>query len=177
LGYKVEGGVWSKEGKPLKLTVLVWKQFERIAQIADQQLRKANFNVEFQSLAMTTLDAKVTAWDFDLAFSGHGGIGGDPVLFDAAVKADSLNSARFRHPELDRLIAEQIREMDPVKRKEKVDRLQLLYADLLPAISLYYPTNVFADSGKVPLFYTLGGIGRGVPNFQNKISFITGLMP
>ncbi|MBW1690457.1 MAG: ABC transporter substrate-binding protein [Deltaproteobacteria bacterium] len=177
LGYTQREGVWSKDSHALKLTVLTRKEFSRMAQIINHQFRKAGFAFEFQSLSPTTVDAKVTAWDFDLAISGHGGIGGDPMLYDSFVRAKYHNSARFHHPELDSLIEEQFKEMDSTRRKSIVNRMQALYAELLPAISLYYPTKYYAVSGRIPLFFTQGGIGKGVPLFQNKISFITAGMP
>ena len=48
------------------------------------------------------------------------------------------------------------------------------YAEALPAISLYYPDSLSAynpDKGIV-WYYTPGGISKGIPIPQNKMSLI-----
>jgi peptide/nickel transport system substrate-binding protein len=64
--------------------------------------------------------------------------------------------------------------MDQEKRKSIVFKIQKVYADDLPAISLYYPASMAAynpDKGIV-WFYTKGGISKGIPISQNKMSLI-----
>jgi peptide/nickel transport system substrate-binding protein len=89
--------------------------------------------------------------------------------------AGSVNSARYDvSPELNRLLEAQMLEMDEERRKELVHRIQAVYAEDLPAISLYYPASMAAynpDKGIV-WFYTKGGISKGIPIPQNKMSLI-----
>jgi peptide/nickel transport system substrate-binding protein len=49
-----------------------------------------------------------------------------------------------------------------------------MYADELPAISLYYPASMSAYNPEkgIQWFYTQGGIALGIPIAQNKMSLI-----
>ena len=64
--------------------------------------------------------------------------------------------------------------MDVEKRKRLVFRIQEIYADELPAISLYYPAAMSAYNPQkgIRWFYTKGGIAIGIPIAQNKMSLI-----
>jgi peptide/nickel transport system substrate-binding protein len=64
--------------------------------------------------------------------------------------------------------------MDHEKRKAIVFKIQEIYAEELPAISLYYPDSVSAYNPKkgITWYYTRGGISKGVPIPQNKMSLI-----
>nr|QNO48354.1 hypothetical protein MDHICHLB_00001 [Methanosarcinales archaeon ANME-2c ERB4] len=128
------------------------------------------------------VDTKVINWDFDLAISGHGGIGGDPkILYEKTIQTPgakpSPNTARYnKSEELNELLDDLMHEMDPVKRRAAVYEAQNVYARELPAISLYYPTSYYAydpDTG-VEWFYTTGGIAKGIPIPQNKLALIGG---
>jgi peptide/nickel transport system substrate-binding protein len=65
-------------------------------------------------------------------------------------------------------------EMDQDKRKAIVYKIQEVYAEELPALSLYYPDSMAAyspDKG-IHWYYTQGGISKGIPIPQNKMSLI-----
>jgi peptide/nickel transport system substrate-binding protein len=84
-------------------------------------------------------------------------------------------SARFgANKELLRLLKLQVAEMDVSKRKALVYKIQEIYADELPAISLYYPTSMAAYNPKkgIRWYYTKGGISLGIPIAQNKMSLV-----
>jgi len=89
--------------------------------------------------------------------------------------AGSVNSARYDDdPELNKLLEAQMLEMDQDKRKTIVYNIQEVYAQALPAISLYYPDSLSAynpDKGIV-WYYTQGGVSKGIPIPQNKMSLI-----
>ena len=57
---------------------------------------------------------------------------------------------------------------------EWVSGRQEIYADELPAISLYYPASMSAYNPRkgIQWFYTKGGIALGIPIAQNKMSVI-----
>ena len=87
----------------------------------------------------------------------------------------SVNSARYgANKELLKLLKEQVTEMDVQKRKTLVFKIQAIYADELPAISLYYPASMSAYNPRkgIRWFYTKGGIALGIPIAQNKMSLI-----
>jgi peptide/nickel transport system substrate-binding protein len=189
LGYVWEDGVFTKDGKPLELQVLVsmigvggQPAPDRDGEILKNQLEKVGIRVDLTSLDTKVVDTKVINWDFDLAISGHGGIGGDPkILYEKTIQTPgakpSPNTARYNESEeLNELLDDLMHEMDPEKRLAAVHESQNVYARELPAISLYYPTSYYAydpDVG-VEWFYTTGGIAKGIPIPQNKLALIGG---
>jgi peptide/nickel transport system substrate-binding protein len=187
LGYrKGPGGHFVKDGQPLKvellssnITVAGESVADRDGEVIKKQLECTGIQVDLVNMEQATTDSRVKNWDFDLAVSGHGGICGDARILNEMISfqygAGSVNSARYdANPELNRLMENQILEMDPDKRKAIVFKIQAIYAEDLPAISLYYPNSMAAynpDKG-IRWFYTRGGISKGIPIPQNKMSLI-----
>jgi peptide/nickel transport system substrate-binding protein len=119
-----------------------------------------------------TVDAKVEAWDFDLSIYGHGGLY-EPSILPKVTTAPGFNSPRYTcNEELNQLLEEQFHEMDPDKRLQIVKRAQALYAEDMPAITLYYPDGYFAHDGTLDLYYTTGGVASGIPSALNKMAFL-----
>ena len=176
LGYKKENGssYYSKAGEPLSIELLVTAATERQAELVAKQLDAAGIKVNLRSVDAKTLDSLVGAWQFDLALSGHGGLGGDPAILNKVVlDQKSFNSARYdEDKKLDDLLENQLEEMDPAKRKELVDSAQELIALDLPALPLYYTDSFWASNSKVSYYYTYGGVGSGVPIALNKMIFV-----
>ena len=187
LGYaKGPDGFYQKDGQPLviellasNVTVAGESVADRDGEIIQKQLENAGIRVELVNLEQATTDSRVKNWEFDLAVSGHGGIAGDPrilsEMISSAYGAGSVNSARYdSNEELNQLMEAQMTEMDPDKRKEIVFKIQEIYARDLPAISLYYPDAMAAYNPEkgVVWFYTKGGISKGIPIPQNKMSLI-----
>ena len=178
--------MYHKDGQPLQLellsssiTVAGESVPDRDGKVIKKQLQNAGVKVELVNLEQASTDSKVKNWDFDLAVSGHGGISGDPRFLNESISsqwsAGSVNSARFdANEKLNRLLEEQIEAMDLEKRKELVFQIQEVYADEVPAISLYYPDSMAAYNPKkgVAWYYTKGGISKGIPIPQNKMSLI-----
>jgi len=187
LGYQMDAdGYYQKEGQPLKIellssniTVAGQNVADRDGEVIKRQLERIGIRVDLVNLEQATTDSKVRSWDFDLAVSGHGGIGGDARILSEMILsrygAGSVNSARYdASPQLNTLVEEQMLEMDENRRKRLVYRIQEVYADELPAIPLYYPASMAAynrDKG-IGWFYTKGGISKGIPIPQNKMSLV-----
>ena len=187
LGYrKGTGGHFVKNGRPLKvellssnITVAGESVADRDGEVIKRQLESIGIQVDLVNMEQATTDSRVKNWDFDLAVSGHGGICGDARILNEMISsrygAGSVNSARYdANPELNRLMEDQMLEMDQEKRKAIVFKIQEIYAEDLPAISLYYPDSMAAynpDKG-IAWFYTRGGISKGIPIPQNKMSLV-----
>ena len=187
LGFtKSADGIYQKDGKELtiellssNLTVAGESVADRDGEVIKKQLEKIGVRVELFNLEQATTDSRVKNWEFDLAVSGHGGIAGDPRILSEMISskygAGSVNSAKFdTNLTLNRLLEEQMVEMDPGKRQTIVYKIQKLYAEEMPAISLYYPDSMAAYNPEkgVDWFYTKGGISKGIPIPQNKLSLI-----
>ena len=186
LGYvKVSDGFYAKDGRPLKIeilssniTVAGESVSDRDGEVIKRQLEAVGIHVDLVNLEQATTDAQVKKWDFDLAISGHGGLLGDARILNRMINpkvTGSVNSARFgANKELLKLLKAQIAEMDTEKRKALVYKIQEIYADEVPAISLYYPASMAAYNPKkgIKWYYTQGGIGLGIPIAQNKMSLV-----
>jgi peptide/nickel transport system substrate-binding protein len=145
----------------------------RVADLIEEQLEDAGLDVTLRSLDGATLDTRVQAWEFDLALLGHGGLGADPDYLRRMTLDATLNSVQYHEDdELTDILEGQQSETDEDDRADMIFEAQELYAEDLPAITLYYPNWYWAHNGDVDLFYTKGGIAIGVPIPLNKISFL-----
>ncbi|EFK07762.1 bacterial extracellular solute-binding protein, family 5 [delta proteobacterium NaphS2] len=186
LGYQEnEKGFMEKNGTPLRLEVLISNitvagesMADRDGEVLKKQLENVGISVDLVNLEQATADAKVRNWEFDLAVTGHGGLLGDAMTLERMISprvAGSVNSARYgANRELLELLDAQMTEMNEEKRKAIVYEIQRIYADELPAISLYYPVSMAAYNPEkgIAWYYTKGGIALGIPIAQNKMALI-----
>ena len=176
LGYEKEDGsqYYTKAGEPEAIELLVTAINERQGELVSKQLDSAGIKVNLRSVDPKTLDSLVGEWKFDLAFSGHGGLGGDPAILNKVVlDQKSFNSARYDdNTELNEILESQVEEMDQDKRKDLVDSAQEIIAQDLPALPLYFTDTFWASNDKVSFYYTHGGVGSGVPIALNKMIFV-----
>lgn len=173
LGYHKKKGYYWKNGKKLTLELLTSSQFVRVAELISQQLEKVGIAVSMRSLDSKSLDVRVGSWKFDLAVSGHGALSGDPFILNKVILGEGFISARYNKNELlNKLLINQLHQMDREKRKETIYKIQKIYAQELPALTLYYPTWYWAHDGSLNLYYTRGGIAFGIPIPLNKLCFL-----
>ena len=98
LGYEKKEGsqYYTKISKPEAIELLVTATTERQGELIAKQLDSAGIKVNLRSVDSKTLDSLVGEWQFDLALSGHGGLGGDPAILNKVVlDQKSFNSARY----------------------------------------------------------------------------------
>jgi peptide/nickel transport system substrate-binding protein len=176
LGYEKKEGskYYTKISKPEAIELLVTASTERQGELIKKQLDDAGISVNLRSVDSKTLDSMVGGWQFDLALSGHGGLGGDPAILNKVIlDQKSFNSARYDEDDkLNDLLESQLEEMDPAKRKDLVDSAQIVIAQDLPALPLYYTDSFWASNDIVSFYYTFGGVGSGVPIALNKMIFV-----
>jgi peptide/nickel transport system substrate-binding protein len=172
LGYELEDGYFAKVGKELELELIAEASFKEVGQFVKQQLEEIGIKVDFRTMEAKTVDAKVEAWDFDLSIYGHGGLY-EPSILKRVIMDEGFNSARYASNEkLNQLLEAQLSEMNAEKRKELVFQIQEVYAEDLPALTLYYPKWYWAHDGNVNLFYTKDGLASGIPIPLNRLSFV-----
>ena len=183
LGYVRNGAFWEKDGAPLTVELLVspggigvpGSPQERQGEFIKSQLEQAGIRVAIRALDAKAIDSRVAEWNFDLALSGHGGIGGDPQVMVRMITGDNFLSARWKgNEELTRVLVEQTAAIDPDERRQLIYEAQRLYAADLPALSLYYPTWYYAHNNRVQPFFTFQGVANGIPQPFNKLQFIEG---
>jgi len=172
LGYTREGAYFTKDGQELRLGLIATGQFKEVGLFIMKQLEESGIRIDFKTLEGKTVDAKVVAWDFDLSIYGHGGLY-EPSFLNKAITGQGFFSARYDSNErLNQLLRSQLTEMEPGRRKELVAEIQELYAEELPALTLYYPKWYWAHDGTVGLYFTKDGIAVGVPLPLNRMAFV-----
>jgi peptide/nickel transport system substrate-binding protein len=173
LGYnRLDNGYFARDGHLLKLSLIAAADYKDLGQFITQQLEQVGIDIDFQTLEAKTVDSKVGAWEFDLSIYGHGGLY-EPSILERVILDESFNSARYStNNELTQLLNEQLTEMDTTKRKDMVFQIQELYAEDVPALTLYYPTSYFAHDGSIQLYYTMDGIAIGMPIPLNRMCFV-----
>jgi peptide/nickel transport system substrate-binding protein len=172
LGYELKDGYFTKDGEVLELELLATADFKEVGQFIKQQLEEAGIKIDFRTLEAKTVDTKVEAWDFDLAVYGHGGLY-EPSFLKTVIIDEGFKSARYTSNEtLNQLIEAQLTEMDADQRAELIFHIQEVYAQDLPALTLYYPKWYWAHDGTVNLFYTMDGIAIGIPVPLNRMAFV-----
>ncbi len=182
-GYVRSGAFWEKGGRVVTLELLVspggigvpGSPQERQGEFIKSQLEKAGFKVVLRALDAKAIDSRAAEWNFDMALTGHGGIGGDPQVLARMITGDSFLSARWNsNRELTELLVAQTAALEPEKRKQLILRAQELYAVDMPAIPLYYPTWYYAHNNRAPVYFTFQGVANGIPQPFNKLQFIKG---
>lgn len=174
MGYEKKGAFFEKDGKTLEVELLVTSSNERAGELIKNDLEEAGIKVNMRSVDSKTLDSAVNEWNFDLALSGHGGMGGDPEILNRIIgEGYTFCSDRYIvNQTLNDLLDQEVAEMNPDRRKQIVKEIQLVYSQQLPSLPLYYPESFWAHNGKVDLYYTKRGIANGIPIPLNKLSFV-----
>ena len=174
LGYeKSADGIYTKSGTSLVLELLTSARFSREAELIRDQLEQAGIRVNIRTLEAKTVDSRILDWQFDIALTGHGGMGGDPEILNKVILDQDFNSARYtQNSRLTELLESQVQETDRQQREQMVKEVQQIYAREIPALSIYHPAWYWGHDGLVNLYYTPGGVGSGVPIPLNKLSFI-----
>jgi peptide/nickel transport system substrate-binding protein len=173
LGYNMlDNGFFYKDGQLLQLSLIAAADYKDLGQFITQQLESVGIDIDFQTLEAKTVDSKVGAWDFDLSIYGHGGLY-EPSFLKRVILDDSFNSARYTADDvLTQLLIDQLTQMDTTIRKDMIFQIQELYAEDMPALTLYYPKSYWAHDGSISLYYTMDGIALGVPIPLNRMCFV-----
>ncbi len=115
--------------------------------------------------------------NFQLALTGHIGIGGDPDYLRrwyAGVEANAFaKGSIFKNAEYAQLGDQELAELDPEKRKTIVFQMQTILADELPTLVLYHRNFYWIYNADVftPM-ETWGGLMNGIPFPNNKLTLL-----
>ncbi len=137
------------------LTISGITEFERSAELVAGWLKKIGIDATVEAQALGTVDQREGIGDFDIGFMGIGmsvTVDVDYYIYERFHSSQAppigtyagRNWFRYRNPELDALLEQQRREMDPEKRREMVWRVQEVLARDIPALTLYMKTALVA---------------------------------
>ncbi len=175
MGYSFRGEEFEDEdGEPLSLELLTAADYSREAEIVAGQLEELGLKIETRSAERNVVDNRIRDWNYDMAITAHGGLGGDPEIFWRFMlgKASPHLNTRYDYPPLKEALQSQAREMDLSKRKELAEEMQRIFAEEIPSYTLHYPTWYFAYDETVDWFFTRDGIGVGTPLPLNKMALV-----
>jgi peptide/nickel transport system substrate-binding protein len=182
-GYLDKGGSRvDKDGKPLQLELLYANNDSpRNAELIVSFLKAVGIGVTAKAVDRPTRDAAATAGRYELILTGFGGLGADPDnmrgAFSSKSKVKSFTRVQgYANPAFDALADQQLSTVDPAARRKLTDQMQEIIADDVPMIGLYYPDRyyIYKKGGLENWFYTVGGMGGGVPTALNKALLATG---
>jgi len=180
LGYRRTAGGWEREGQVLELELLTAPAYARVGEYLEKSFREIGLAVRLRQMDHVVLDQRVKSQQFDLALSGHGGLGADPKMINdvslGPLAAEFLGGYQ-PSPQLTQLLADQLHSLDQNQRRKFVAQIQELLARELPALPLYYPTWYLGHDGRLPWFFTKGGIAKGIPTYFNKMALLPQTLP
>lgn len=175
MGYSFSDGILKDEaGEQLSLELITHADFAREAEIVGRQLSELGIDLNVRSMERSVVDSYIRNWDFDLAISGHGAVGGDPETLQRFMvgEASPHLNARYQDEKLIEALKHQSRALDEDERGKAVCEVQRLHAEAVPAYPLYYPTWYYAHNERVEWFFTKDGIGTGTPIPLNKLALV-----
>jgi peptide/nickel transport system substrate-binding protein len=180
LGYRRTSEGWMRDGQLLELELLSGPQYARAAEYLKKSCQDIGLTVHLRQVDHSILDQRVKKQEFDLALSGHGGLGGDPKFINDISMGPLAQEflGGYQPPrQLVQLLTGQIHTLDESKRRRLVDQVQERLAYELPALPLYYPTWYLGHDGRTPWFFTKGGIAKGIPVYFNKVALLPRAAP
>lgn len=143
-------GIRDKEGKKLSYVLSLGSGEVRIGELLKERLKEIGIDIQVRALEGKSRDANLRNGDFELLISGFGGWGRDADYLrtrycDTDSQAGSVASGArvfgYHNATLNALAAQQLQETDEEKRKEIIYEMQLVLAEDVPAIPLYYTTS------------------------------------
>ncbi|MFY9949291.1 MAG: ABC transporter substrate-binding protein [Candidatus Sulfotelmatobacter sp.] len=122
--------------------------------VMQQQLREVGIALDIRTFEFATFFADVTHGAFQLYSLRWIGGNEDPDIFEYAFHSakfppNGANRGYYSNPKVDALIDQARREVDQNKRKSLYAELQLILAEQLPYIDLWYLDNVLVHNKRV----------------------------
>jgi peptide/nickel transport system substrate-binding protein len=136
-------------------------------------------NIDFTIVAGVGIP-EFTAGNYDIGMLGYGAMGAEPDQLRNRLSGTDPDPQftdvfGWNNTEFETLAYEQVSELNPTVRRQKLNRMQELVAQDVPLISLYLPQRTWVYSDKpVPWYFTPGGLWAGWPGAPSKQLFVDG---
>ncbi|MGW5076243.1 ABC transporter substrate-binding protein [Rhodococcus sp. NPDC004095] len=134
-------GIRAKDGTPLSFSVTFSSVFagnQAILELVQQQLRAVGIDLRLELVSTAEQTARQTSKDYDSTYYNSTRADGDILRTAFGIDGRNLN-ARGPIPELDEVLAAQLRTTEPAQRGELIERAQQLVLDnglWLPTVEL-----------------------------------------
>jgi peptide/nickel transport system substrate-binding protein len=157
-----EGGI--PDGFTFTYKTAATPEQQRIAEMLQSMFKPAGITMNIEMIEFGTLLDQAIKGDFQAAALGWSGRPDpDQNIYDDVFTGASLNYSRYSNPEVDKLVSDARRELDPEKRKAIYDEVMDILTDELPYIFTYHENNVICHSNNVHGFsYVSDGLIRTV---------------
>jgi peptide/nickel transport system substrate-binding protein len=148
-------GVLETEGQRLSFALLVNADDSRrlaVAYAIQEQLANVGIRVDVQPMGTAEVNAALTSRQFTVALYGWHAANGDPDCFQmwhSSQTEHGLNFSGLSDHDVDSLLTEARQTADREERRRLYGEFQEAFADLAPAVVLYYPRYHFAVSAAV----------------------------
>lgn len=179
-------GVREWNGKPMQYEMVTAGTRMGEAQLIVNYLAAIGIKVTIKSVAQSTLNSQIQSGAFQLALSGHGSMGGDPVMLanftsptvtlGTTPVVTRQGGTPWSNASFDSVFVQQLAEMNQAARATEVNQLQQILSDELPTLPVYYSKITIGWNPNTlnGWFFTAGGAGPSVPTAQNKLIFVRG---
>jgi peptide/nickel transport system substrate-binding protein len=147
----------------LTLKISTEESTRLLAEVLQEQWRRAGIAIEIRPLELATLLSDVSHGSFQLTTLRWIGANDDPDIFDFVFNSGRIppagaNRGHYHNPALDALLNRARIEQDPQARLALLQRIQATVAADLPYLLLWYPDNVCLHNRRV-LNISLGPTG------------------
>lgn len=118
-----------------------------VAQEIVGQLGRIGIQAVVQAMPAAEVSAALAGQQFAAAIFGWHSVTGDPDsfhLWHSSFADEGLNFTGWRNQDVDSLLTEARRTADQDTRRELYERFQVIFAEQVPAVPLYYPRYYFA---------------------------------
>ncbi len=121
-----------------------------------------------------------TKGNYDIGMLGYGAMGAEADQLRNRLSGTDPDPQftdvfGWNNSEFETLAYQQVSDLVPARRQQKLNRMQELIAQDVPLISLYLPQRTWVFSGKpVPWYFTPGGLWAGWPGAPSKQLFVDG---
>ncbi|HEX5502714.1 MAG TPA: ABC transporter substrate-binding protein [Thermomicrobiales bacterium] len=136
-------GVRAKGGQKFSFTCFVFtgdQARKPEAEIVQQELKAVGVDMKIQEAPVTNVNDQLLAGKIDAALFNwtYGGSGGDPDASTSLRSDGGSNFSHYKNPQVDQLLDQGLKEVDPQKRKTIYDQIQQIVAEDVPFLYMMY---------------------------------------
>ncbi|HEY9715039.1 MAG TPA: ABC transporter substrate-binding protein [Chroococcales cyanobacterium] len=150
-GYQFRDKFWrsAKTGESLAFRILTLRDYQDVASVVADDLRRIGITAEVQIMEYATLRQRYLSKGLFETMVWSRSSGPDPECSLVWGSGGALNYSRFNLPEMDRLIALGKAETDRQARKKIYGKIQSILADELPWVFLVQPELLIAHQSDI----------------------------
>lgn len=132
----------------LEIKTSTSSRHERTATLVQSMLDNVGISTEIQTLEGNAFFSQETSGDYEVAVSNWTWFG-DPDTLLYLYHTDGLNVWNISNEELDNLLDEQRRAVDPEERQQLIDEIQQIVYEEAYSVYTYYPQRIQGISNRI----------------------------